>query len=80
MNKAGLPATVSLLADVCTHVQNRSVQVAASFLIFNNQNNYWFTNPHSGDSHLQYVPDAGWRGRRVDIAFSTIHERKRITY
>jgi hypothetical protein len=72
MNKAGLPAAVYLLAEACAYPKNGSVQVAAPFLKFNHPPNYWFANPHNVDSHLQYVPDAGWRDKRVDIAFVTI--------
>jgi len=43
-------------------------------LKFDNPHGYWFVNPHNGDRHMQYMPDAGYGDRAADIAFITFNE------
>ena len=44
-------------------------------LKFDNPHGYWFVNPHNGDRHMQFMPDAGYGDRNIDIAFITLNEK-----
>ena len=51
------------------------LKLSQPLLKFDNPHGYWFVNPHNGDRHMQYMPDAGYGDRNADIAFVTFNER-----
>jgi hypothetical protein len=51
-----------------------TLKLSQPLLKFDNAHGYWFVNPHNGDRHMQYMPDAGYGDRAADIAFITFNE------
>ncbi|MEP6748995.1 MAG: hypothetical protein ABJB86_14785 [Bacteroidota bacterium] len=91
MYKKTILAIAILLVNLFANAQGGSMQVTftpagggkqmmmqftAPLLKFDNPHGYWFINPHNGDRHMQYMPDAGWGDRKPDVAFITMNEKK----
>jgi hypothetical protein len=51
------------------------LQFSQPLLKFDNSHGYWLINPHTGDRHLQFKPDAGYGDRTADVAFITFNEK-----
>ena len=44
------------------------MQFSQALFKFDNPHGYWFINPHTGDRHMQLMPDAGYGDRTADVA------------
>jgi hypothetical protein len=52
-----------------------TLQFSQPLLKFDNTHGYWFINPHNGDRHMQFAPEAFYGDRAADVAFISFHER-----
>lgn len=49
-------------------------QFSTPLLKFDNTHGYWFINPHNGQRHMQFTPEAFYGDRAADVAFISFNE------